>query len=287
MTMVKIRIRSTLAAAGLLAVALPLGAALPPEVTITKPGNLELLRNGKVSGTVALPPGQKLDVIDQQGDYVLVRYRNLNGRVPVALTNFPHGEPDESEAPPPAAAVKSPATTRAAPASVAETPYTPATTMERVLAGKLVALDGGVLRPYAAARLAGVKFYAIYFSASWCPPCREFTPGFVDAYGKIRALYPELEVVLVNHDHSQADMLAYMRNDQMKWPALRWEDIKGAAAINRYAGEGIPCLVLVDENGKVLSDSFHGRDYVGPNAVVDDTWKILREYRRKNPRQKI
>ena len=150
----------------------------------------------------------------------------------------------------------------------------------------MVAIDKGGLRRVEPARLADVKFFAIYFSASWCGPCRAFTPELIDAYAKIRALYPEFEVVLVNGDRSATEMTAYMRDDHMPWPALAWDAIGATREITRYAGAGIPCLVLVDAQGKVLSDSYRRGSYVGPGAVVDDAWKILRDYRRKNPRPK-
>lgn len=260
------------------------------EITLTVPTKLELMRGDKVTGSVGLPVGEKLALIDIVGDYALVRYRSLNGRVAVAQTDLPR---DESHPAPPVVAPVTPvaqsAPSAAAPAKMPAKvvpAHAPANALERALAGKLVTLESGALRPFDGARLAGVKFYAIYFSASWCAPCRAFTPGFVDAYGKIRALYPEFEVVLVNADRSPGEMLSYMRDDHMTWPALRWEAIKGAPEITHYGGDGIPCLVLVDENGKVLSDSYRWMRYVGPDAVIEDTWKILRDYRRKNPRVK-
>ncbi len=263
---------------------LRLGAALPDEITVTAPTRLELVRGDKVTGSIGLEPGAKLSLVDLAGGYALVRYRNVNGRVPADRTDLPRAEaaPAATEAAPvlPREAVPAP------PPAVAPAVAVPANALERELAGRLVALEGGALKPVAAARLAGVKFYALYFSASWCPPCREFTPGFVDAYGKIRALYPEFEVVLVSSDHSAADMSAYMRDDHMAWPALRFAAIPAAREITRYCGDGIPCLVLVDENGRVLSDTNRHGSYVGPDAVLDDTWRILRDYRRKNPRVK-
>jgi hypothetical protein len=60
-----------------------------------------------------------------------------------------------------------------------------------------------------------------------------------------------------------------MKTDAMPWPAVRFDDIDRVKA-NQYCGEGIPDLVLVDANGKVLSDSFKGPDYVGPGQVMDD-----------------
>lgn len=40
--------------------------------------------------------------------------------------------------------------------------------------------------------------------------------------------------------------------------------------IQKYAGTGIPCLVLVDREGKVLSHSYEGQTYVGPTKVMND-----------------
>lgn len=266
----------------------PLVAALPDEITVTAPTKLEIMRGEKASGSLGLRAGEKLALVNVVGDYALVRYRNLNGRVPVAQTDLPRGEAGAAaDAIAPAAAAPAPAPVPLKPAPAAPVAHEPANAIERVLNGKLVQLEGGALRPFDGARLAGVKFYGIYFSAGWCGPCREFTPGLVDAYGKIRSIYPEFEVVLVNLDQSAADMLAYMRDDHMPWPALRWDLRKSTRDLTRYSGSGIPCLVLVDENGKVLSDSYRWGSYVGPDAVLDDTWKILRDYRRQHPRAKM
>ena len=252
-----------------------LRAALPQEVTITKPTKFEILRDGIVSGSFELSPGMKLEVVDLADDYLLVRYRSATGRVPPASTNLPPeamGDQMTQAAPRPKSA-----------AAAAPKHHT-ANTLEAALAGKLVRLEGNSLRAYDWRRLAGVKFYALYFSASWCPPCRQFTPRLVEAYAKIRALYPEFEVVHVNRDESAQDMEGYMRGDAMKWPALNWNDTASTPAINRYAGNGIPDLVLVNEDGQVLADSYHGDNYVGPYAVLDEIWKILADYRSQNPR---
>jgi nucleoredoxin len=272
-----------------------LGAApsLPAEVTVTTPTKLEILTNGKPGGSIVLRAGERLTVVKADESHVFVRHRNLSGRVPVAHTDLPRAaNPEELAVGPSSVAAPAPIE-RTAPAIAATVDRAasrevalPAGAIARVLAGKLVAAEGGGLQPRPDARLAGVRFFGIYFSAGWCGPCRRFTPELIDAYGKIRALYPEFEVIFVSRDKSAADMLAYMRDDRMPWPALQWDLVRGTREINRYAGSGIPCLVLVDAEGKVLSDSYRWGRYVGPDAVLDDTWKILRDHRRAQPRPK-
>jgi hypothetical protein len=67
-----------------------------------------------------------------------------------------------------------------------------------------------------------------------------------------------------------------MKMDGMPWPAVRFSDIsESSLGAKKYCGPGIPCLVLTDASGKVLSDSFHGQDYVGPEQVMEDIKKMV------------
>ena len=81
-------------------------------------------------------------------------------------------------------------------------------------------------------------------------------------------------MIFVNHDQNEDAMLAYMKTDGMPWPAVRFDNIESDGA-NKYCGPGIPDLVLVDENGKVLSDSFNGKTYRGPDQVLDEIEKLV------------
>lgn len=261
------------------------GAGLPLETSLTQATKFEIVRNGQTSGSVGLAKGAQLEVIALDGTYVQVRYRNLTGRVPAAHTELAALALAMNQAP--AAPVAQPA---AEAAPVAETAAAPASAaaatsvMARRLQGKLVRLQGNGLQAHEAARLNGVKFYALYYSASWCGPCRQFTPRLVDAYKNLRTEYPEFEVVFVSADNSAGDMKDYMKGDRMAWPALRYDVVRETPDILRYSGDGIPCLVLVDEKGKVLSDTNRGGNYVGPQVVLEDTRKLLQKYRQKNPR---
>jgi nucleoredoxin len=132
-------------------------------------------------------------------------------------------------------------------------------------------------KAYDDSKLAGVQYVAFYYSASWCPPCRAFTPDLVSFYNGFKPSHPNFELILVNHDSSDGDMINYMKGDSMPWPAVWFADIQNPNLnAGQFCGPGIPCLVLVDSDGNVLSDSFRNGEYVGPQQVVDDIVKIVK-----------
>jgi nucleoredoxin len=144
-----------------------------------------------------------------------------------------------------------------------------------LLKGDLVVSKNGALGPYADQAFEAKKLIGLYFSASWCPSCRKFTPQLVEYYNRVSAAHPEFEIVFVSNDKSAAASESYMRSAQMPWPAVRFDKLAGKEALLRYAGSGIPCLVVVDRSGKVISDSFVGKTYRGPSAVLAEMDQIF------------
>jgi nucleoredoxin len=145
-----------------------------------------------------------------------------------------------------------------------------ANSIASLVKGELVTSNNGVLRPYLDGDFEKKKLIALYHSAYWCPPCRKFTPQLVAFYNKIAAAHPEFEIVFVSNDKSASAMEGYMRDDQMPWPAVSFDKVSGNAGLMKYFGESIPCLVVVDENGKVVFDTYAGKNYRGPEAVLND-----------------
>lgn len=143
------------------------------------------------------------------------------------------------------------------------------------LSGKLIALRGKSALPYAAPDLPQAKYIALYFSAGWCGPCHQFTPELVKFYKEMKPKYPGFEVVFMSRDLGQNAMEKYMAEMAMPWPALRYSALKSDHALTKYAGSGIPDLVLLNEKGEVLSDSYVGNNYVGPSKVMGDLKKLL------------
>ena len=144
------------------------------------------------------------------------------------------------------------------------------TAIASLVKGELVTSRNGVLHPHLDGEFEKKKLIALYRSAYWCAPCRKFTPQLVAFYNKTTAAHPEFEIVFVSNDKSASAMEGYMRDEQMPWPAVRFEQVPVIAALNKYFGESIPCLVVVDENGKVIFDTYAGKNYRGPEAVLND-----------------
>jgi nucleoredoxin len=153
----------------------------------------------------------------------------------------------------------------------------PPPTLSSVIDGHLVSADGSPFTFPANAPASSLHDIAIYYSAQWCPPCHAFTPVLVDWYKKFKPAHPHFELVFVSNDHDKASWLAYMKETAMPWPAFSFDDLpQNGQHITKFAGSGIPDLVLVDDGGKVLSDSFTANGvYVGPREVMADIEKIL------------
>ncbi|MEM1059934.1 MAG: thioredoxin-like domain-containing protein [Verrucomicrobiota bacterium] len=148
--------------------------------------------------------------------------------------------------------------------------------------GKLVAVDGRMVAPLEnTSRVENAKFYAIYFSAHWCPPCRKFTPKLAKFYKKYSQRYGDFDVIFVSSDKSAEAMDEYMIDEKMLFPAVKFEDRKNLGKIDSYRAKGIPNLVFVDSEGKVLSASYKDGKYIGPYEVLDEMEDILKEKGQK------
>ncbi|HKP02093.1 MAG TPA: thioredoxin-like domain-containing protein [Chthoniobacterales bacterium] len=139
-----------------------------------------------------------------------------------------------------------------------------------LLKGDLVTWKTGSLVRFDDEQLGKKKLIAFYFSAQWCGPCRAFTPKLVEFYNQTAAQHPEFEIVFVSYDKSPFGMETYMRESKMPWPAIDFAKLPGKAAIKKYAGESIPCLVVVDAAGNVVADTYAGKNYLGPEKVIGD-----------------
>ncbi|CAK9158176.1 unnamed protein product [Ilex paraguariensis] len=96
------------------------------------------------------------------------------------------------------------------------------------------------------------KKVGIYFSASWCGPCQRFTPNLVEVYNE---LLPkgDFEIVFASADEDDDSFDKYF--SKMPWLAVPFSDSDTRRRLDgTFSVMGIPHLVILDGNGKVLTD---------------------------------
>ncbi len=125
----------------------------------------------------------------------------------------------------------------------------------------LVALQDDKLAPFKSNDFLKARYTILYFGARWCPDCRAFSPSLVRAYDAQPKGAARFEVLFVSQDRTGKEMLKYMADEKMKWPALAFEKVAGAADLKKlYSGHGIPCLTIIDQKGAVVLQSKSDKD---------------------------
>jgi len=105
----------------------------------------------------------------------------------------------------------------------------------------------------------------IYFSAHWCPPCRDFTPKLVQTYNKIKADGKKFEIIFATSDKDEASFKEYF--SEMPWLALPFSDKRISDLSELYDVEGIPTFVIIDPaTGKTINDSGRGAVSADPQG---------------------
>lgn len=140
------------------------------------------------------------------------------------------------------------------------------------LRGTLVDASG---KPADPAGLEATQVFALYYGASWCGPCRKFSPDLVKFVNRVGPANPRLTVVLMSNDKSDAAMYGYMREEKMPWVAMPLDKLNAQPVLTGYVKGGIPHLVIVDRQGKILADSYRGKTYIGPMAAMQQLEQIL------------
>lgn len=109
--------------------------------------------------------------------------------------------------------------------------------------------------------LAGKAGVLVYFSAHWCPPCKGFTPKLAEFHTK-HADVKNFQTIFVSSDRDEAAFAEYY--GEMPWAALPFDKRELKEKLSKkYKVEGIPCLVVLDHNGALVTKD-------GRSAVMEN-----------------
>ncbi|KAF4031612.1 Thioredoxin-like [Phytophthora infestans] len=122
-------------------------------------------------------------------------------------------------------------------------------------------------------KLAGKKVVGFYFSAHWCPPCRQFTPFLSAVYDDMIEQHPEFELIFISSDRDLSQYAEYY--NEMPFLALPFDERAANQAIStKYGVTGIPMLVFVNAEGETIS--LDGRTVVANSrGDVEKLWEEL------------
>ncbi|CAD7936148.1 unnamed protein product [Amoebophrya sp. A120] len=99
----------------------------------------------------------------------------------------------------------------------------------------------------------------LYFSAHWCPPCRQFTPRLIEKHLRAHLLRKSVKFVFASLDNSQADWNEYY--GLMPWLALDFPTSQQRTKVlmQQLGLRGVPSVVLYWKNGKI---DVNGRELI-------------------------
>lgn len=129
------------------------------------------------------------------------------------------------------------------------------------------------------------KIIGLYFSASWCPPCRGFTPLLIDFYSKYHK-EKNFEVIFVSADSNERSFKEYY--SEMPWLQLDYDrrDLQDQIS-EKFDVSGIPKLVLVDgTTGEVLNDDARLKIQYEDKNGSEFPWKISENTQSNSKRKR-
>ena len=122
--------------------------------------------------------------------------------------------------------------------------------MQKLFPTKLIS-GNGTLIP-ASSVLTG-KCVAIYFSAHWCGPCRQFTPKLLDLYAQCKAAGKRFEIIFCSADNSEEEFRNYHAG--MSWPAIGYDEEHREGMMGMFKVSGIPRMVVLAPSGRIVVEN--------------------------------
>jgi nucleoredoxin len=127
-----------------------------------------------------------------------------------------------------------------------------------LLDGKLLSKDGEI-------NFSSIEavVFCVYFSASWCPPCKAFTPKLANLYNDWNINGKIIEIIFASSDRDEKSFKDYFAT--MPWVAIPFGDERIKKLKEECEVQGIPSFCLVNSLGMALYPE--GRDLIDDKGI--------------------
>ena len=107
-------------------------------------------------------------------------------------------------------------------------------------------------RPISISDIAGKgKYVLLDFWAAWCGPCRVANPHLVQIYNRYKD--KGFEIVGISLDNNKEAWIKAIADDKLTWPQMSDLGHWNSAAARLYNIRGIPHMILLDRDGKIIA----------------------------------
>uniref|UniRef100_A0A0K0EJG4 protein-disulfide reductase n=1 Tax=Strongyloides stercoralis TaxID=6248 RepID=A0A0K0EJG4_STRER len=97
------------------------------------------------------------------------------------------------------------------------------------------------------------KVTAIYFSASWCGPCKQFTPLLKEFYDKVNKDKQNMEVIFLSLDRNKSSMEQYFKEYMGTWLRTEYDQELISSLAEECDVSTIPSLKIVKDDGSIVN----------------------------------
>ena len=114
-----------------------------------------------------------------------------------------------------------------------------------------------------------IEYIGLFFTGSWCPPCREFEKILIDFYNMTNAQAKKFEVIHVCSEKNQKDFKESVKD--LPWAIIKYNNNLINLITTELKIESIPMLIICTDQGDIITDEGRKDLMEDPNQAYS-TW---------------